>query len=68
MHETGHSKPVHGDDPEGCDGEGDGRGVQEGGHLYTCGWFMSMYGKTHHNIVISLQLKLIKKKIVTYVA
>ena len=29
----------------------------DGGHMYTCGWFMSMYGKTHQNIVISLQLK-----------
>ena len=27
-----------------------------GGHMYTCGWFMLMYGKNHHNIVISLQL------------
>ena len=25
-----------------------------GGHLYTCGWFMSMYGKIHHNIVKQL--------------
>ena len=30
MHETGHSKPVHWDDPEGWDGEGGGRGVQDG--------------------------------------
>ena len=44
------------DDPEGWDGEG-GRGVQDGEHMYTHGWFMSMYGKNHHNIVISLQLK-----------
>ena len=54
MHETGHSKPVHWDDPEGCEGEGDGRGVQDGGDMYTHGWFMSMYGKNHCNIVISL--------------
>ena len=27
------------------------------GHMYTCGGFMSMYGKNHHNIVIILQLK-----------
>ena len=33
-------------DPEGWDGEGCGRGVQNGGHMYTHGWFMSMYGKT----------------------
>ena len=51
MHETGHSKPVHWDDTEGWDREGDGRGVQDGGHMYTRGWFMSVYGKNHHNIV-----------------
>ena len=51
MHETGHSKPVCWDNPEGWDGEGGGRGVQDGGHLYTHGWLMSMYGKNHHNIV-----------------
>ena len=27
------------------------------GQLYICGQFMLMYGKNHHNIVISLQLK-----------
>ena len=32
-------------------------GVQDGEHMYTHGCFMSMYGKNHHNIVISLQLK-----------
>ena len=37
MHETGHSGPVHWDDPEGWDGEGDGRGVQDGGHMYSHG-------------------------------
>ena len=31
MHETGHSKPVHWDNPEGWDGEGGGRGVRDGG-------------------------------------
>ena len=46
MHETGCSGQVHWDDPEGWDGEGGGRGVQDGGHMYTCGGFMSMYGKT----------------------
>ena len=25
--------------------------------MYTHDWFMSMYGKNHYNIVISLQLK-----------
>ena len=50
-HETGHSKPEHWDDPEGWDGEGGGRGIQNGGHMHAHGWFMSMYGKNHHNIV-----------------
>ena len=46
MHETGCSGLVHWDDPEGWYGEGCGRGVQDGQHMYTCGRFMSMYGKT----------------------
>ena len=50
MHETGCSGLVHWDDPEGWDGEGGGRGVQDGEHMYTRGWFMWMYGK-NHNIV-----------------
>ena len=32
MHETGHSGPVHWDDPEGWGEEGGGRGLQDGGH------------------------------------
>ena len=51
MHETGCSGLVHWDDPEGRDGEGGGRGVQDGEHMYTHGGFMSMYGKNHCNIV-----------------
>ena len=38
---------VHWDDPEGWDGEGGGRGVQDGEHMYTRGGFMSMYGRTN---------------------
>ena len=38
---------VHGDGPEGWDGEGGGRGVQDGEHVYTRGRFMLMYGKTN---------------------
>jgi len=33
--------------PEEWYGEGGGRGVQDGEHMYTCGGFMSMYGKTN---------------------
>ena len=62
MHEIGHLKPVHWDNPERWDGERGGRGVHNGEHMYTHGWFMSMYGK-NHNIVISLQLnKIIMRK------
>ena len=41
-------------------------GVQNGGDMYTHGGFMSMYGKNHYNIVISLQLNLYLKKKVTF--
>ena len=46
MHEAGCSGLVHWDDPEGWEGEGSGRGVQDGEYTYTHGGFMSMYGKT----------------------
>ena len=36
---------------EGWDEEGGGWGIRDGGYRYTCGWFMSMYGKNHYNIV-----------------
>ena len=42
----------------------DGMGREIGGrvrmgntYMYTLGWFMWMFGKNHHNIVISFQLK-----------
>ena len=44
-------RPVHWNDPEGWDGEAGEREVQDGEHMYTHGWFMSTYGKNHHNIV-----------------
>ena len=37
MHDIGCLGLVHGDDPEGGDGEGVGRGVQDGEHMYTHG-------------------------------
>ena len=51
MHEAGCSGLVHWDDPVGWDGEGGGKEGQDEEHMYTHGWFMWMYGKTHHNIV-----------------
>ena len=47
VHDTGCLGLVHWDDPEGWDGEGGGRGVQNGEHMYTHGGFKSMYGKTN---------------------
>ena len=38
---------VNWDDPEGWYGEGGGRRVQDGEHMYTCGRFISIYGKTN---------------------
>ena len=46
-HDTGCSGLVHRDDPEGWYGEGGGRRVQDGEHVYTRGGFMLMYGKTN---------------------
>ena len=45
MHNTGCSGLVTWDDPEGWYGEGGGRRVQDGEHMYTRGGFMLMYGK-----------------------
>ena len=56
---------LHWDNPEGWDGEGDGRGFQDGSHMYTHGWFMWIYGKNHYNIIKQLASnwnKLIYKK------
>ena len=54
MPETRRSGLVHWDDPEGWDGEGGGRGVQDGEYMYTHGWFMSVYCKKPHNIIKQL--------------
>ena len=45
MQNTGYLGLVHWDDPEGWYGEGGGKRVQDGEHVYTCGRFMSMYSK-----------------------
>ena len=56
MHDTGCSGLVHWDDPEGEDGERDGRGVRDGEHMYTRGGFISIFGKTN-TILQSLKIK-----------
>ena len=47
MQDTRCLRLVHRDDPEGWYGEGSGRGVQDGEHVYNRGGFMLMYGKTN---------------------
>ena len=47
MHDTGCLRLVYWDDPEGWDGEGGGRRVQDGEHMYACGGFISIYGRTN---------------------
>ena len=34
-------------DPEGWNGEGGGRRVQDGEHMYTCGGFILIFGKSN---------------------
>ena len=46
-HDTGCLGLVHWDDPEGWYGEGGGRGIWDGEHVYIHGGFMLMYGKTN---------------------
>ena len=47
VHDTGCLGLVHWDDHEGGYGEGGGRRVQDGEHMYTCGEFILMFGKTN---------------------
>ena len=46
MHDIGCLGLVHWDDPEGWYVEGDGKGAQDGEHVYTRGGFMLIYSKT----------------------
>ena len=46
-HDTGCLGLVHWDDSDGWYGEGGGRRVQDGEHMYTCGGFISIFGKTN---------------------
>ena len=52
------SKPVHGDNPEGSDGEGGGSGVQDGRtHVHPWVIHVNVWQKPQYCKVISLQLK-----------
>ena len=47
MHDTGCLGLAHWDDPEGWYGEGGRRRVQDREHMYTCGRFILIFGKTN---------------------
>ena len=47
MHDMGCSGLVHWVNPEGWYGKGGGWAVQDGEHMYTCGRFRLLYGKTN---------------------
>ena len=47
MHDTGCLGLVHWDNPEVWCGEVRGRRVQDGEHMYTCGGFILIFGKTN---------------------
>ena len=58
MHETGHSKPVHRDNPEGSDGQGGGSGIQDGRtHVHPWVIHVNVWQNPQYCKVISLQLK-----------
>ena len=57
MHDTGCLGLLHWDDPEGWYGEGGGRRVQDGEHMYTCSGFISIFGKTN-----KIRFCIVKKK------
>ena len=51
MHGTGCSGLVHWDDPEGWDGKGGVRWVQDGEHMYTHPWLIHYnVWQNHYNI------------------
>ena len=52
MHDTGCLGLVHWDDPEGWYGEGGGRGVQDGEHMYTRGGHTLEKEMATHSIIL----------------
>ena len=63
MHEAGCSGLVHWDDPEGWDGEGGGRGIQDGEHVHPWLIHVNVCQKPlQYYKIISLQLNKLKKR------
>ena len=57
MHDTGCLGLVHWNDLEGWDGEGGGRGDQDGERMYTHCRFKLMYGKTKTILYCKVKFK-----------
>ena len=63
MHEAGCSGLVHWDAPEGWDGEGGGRGIQDGEHVHPWLIHVNVCQKPlQYYKIISLQLNKLKKR------
>ena len=73
MQDTGSLGLVHWDDPGRWYGEGGGRGVQDGEHVYTCGGCMAkpiQYCKVKIIIIIKkqkiIEIHFLKENIILY--
>ena len=62
MHDTGCLGLVHWDDPEGWYGEGGGRRVQDGEHMYTCGGFIDIWQNQYNSVKFKNKIKKKKKR------
>ena len=62
MHDTGCLGLVYWDDPEGWNGEGGGRRIQDGEHMYTCGGFILIFGKTNKIMWFKNKIKFKKEE------
>ena len=67
VHNAGCLGLVHWDDPGGWYGEAGGRRVQDGEHVYTCGGFFLIYGKTKAMLWSWKKKKVLASLIVTFV-
>ena len=54
---------MHWDDPEGGLGVGGGRRVPDGEHMYTCGGFILIFGKTNTFVKFKNKIKIQDKAI-----
>ena len=52
MHETGCSKLVHWDNPEGWGGKGGGRWLQDGGHMYTVEYYSAIKRNAFESVLM----------------